>query len=95
MKARAYIMVTMEVGTLEMRVKLISVHGERVRENNLSDVIFEWFHMTGYSFVDARENAVQSIAFFVKCRPHMTAAIIPKLAPGLREEVEAHLRDHG
>jgi len=85
---RAHAMVAIGVDEdLSLKVKSIVIYSERVAATDLSEVFFEWFSVTGWDYVKAHENAVAAIAFYVKCRPNMTDAILKACSPTLRDDV--------
>jgi len=85
---RAYVMVATAVEEdLSLKVKSIVIYSDRASETDLSELFFEWFSVTGWSFPNAHENAVGAIAFFAKCRPKLKDAIVRACAPALRDEV--------
>lgn len=90
---RAYALATVAVEPdLSMKVGSIAIHyNQRVAAKDPSELIFEWFSVTGWTEMAAHANAVAAIVFFLRCRPDMREAIVPVCAPSLRDELLRHL----
>ncbi len=88
-RARAYVVVTIESDSdLKLSVKHISVV-DYPAALMASDLVFEWFSMIGSNSEAARQNCLDSIAFYARCRPGMKDAIIAALEPSCADVVRA------
>jgi len=92
-RVRAYVVVTIESdGDLKLSVKHISVV-DYPAALMASDLVFEWFSMIGTTIEAARQNCLDSIAFYARCRPGMKDAIVAALDPSCAEVVRAMVDD--
>ena len=71
---------------LKLNVKLIHiVDGDA----QVGDLVFKWFVQTGNTIEEARANCLESIEFYLRCRPGLRDSILKSLEP----EVERDVRD--
>jgi hypothetical protein len=91
---RARVLVAVEASDeLKLCVKLIRIVEVEVHEQEgPDDLVFEWFSMTGNSREDARRNCVESIEFYLFCRPELRDAILEALDTTTAEEVAIRLK---
>jgi hypothetical protein len=90
MMQRARVLVSIEsTDELKLVVKLIRVVDEDV---TVDDLMFEWFNMVGFTKEDARRNCIESIAFFLLCRPELYQAIIGALDDSCANEVKSAIK---
>lgn len=76
---RAHVLVAVDAADdMKLRVSLIRIV-ENMRITDKKDLVCEWFSMTGKSREDARRNCVESIAFFIRCRPELRDPIMGAL----------------
>jgi hypothetical protein len=85
---RARVVVAIEATEdLKLCVKYIRIVDGDI---TLDELLFEWFNMTGFTSEGARRNCIDSIAFFLRCRPPLRDAIMGALdAPSAREVKDA------
>lgn len=76
---RAHVVVGVDAAEdMKLRVSLIRIV-DSMRIGDRQDLVCEWFSMTGRSREDARKNCVESIAFFIRCRPELRDPIMGAL----------------
>jgi hypothetical protein len=88
MKARARVLVAVEAqADLKLCVKFIRIVDDEAFEPDA--LVFEWFTMVGHTREDARRNCIESIAYYVRCRPNMREPILGALDAKCALEVAA------
>ena len=88
MRCRARVLVSVEAtAELKLCVSTIQiVEGDRFEADGL---VFEWFTMLGYTPEAARQNCVESIGFYIRCRPELRDVILGALDPTCAIDVRA------
>lgn len=88
-KPRVTVVVGVEsTDDLKLHVKLIHVVDG---EPEIGDFVFKWFAMAGNTIEEARENALGSMAFYLRCRVDLRDPILKALEPEARRVVRQRL----
>lgn len=91
-RVRAHVYVKLEPSAeLKLCVQHIYLsEAPRLRDDVFS-LVFEWFTMVGNSDAEARQNCIDSIAFYMRCRPDLRDAISKALDPSCQADVATAL----
>lgn len=88
MKTRAHVLVTAEPEGGELKLKSIMIASDPIGRGG-SELVFEWFRMSGSDYAAAHKNCVESIAFRLHTCGNLILPFAKALAPALADEVGA------
>lgn len=89
MKPQATVIVGVEsTDELKLNVKMIHIVDG---EPKVGDLVFRWFVQSGNTPEEARANCLDSIAFYVRCRPDLRRSILKALEPEAARSVRERL----